>query len=45
MEEVSNFITAGFNGVISPMERVTHEVLEGWNLIILAAVLLFFFMK
>ena len=40
MEEVSNFITSGFEGVISPMERVTHEVLSGWNLIILAAVLL-----
>ena len=40
MEEVSNFITSGFGGVISPMERVTHEVLAGWNLIVLAAVLL-----
>ncbi len=40
MEEVSNFVTSGFEGVISPMERVTHEVLSGWNLIILAAVLL-----
>lgn len=40
MEEVSSFITPGFEGVISPMVRVTHEVLKGWNLIILAAVLL-----
>ena len=40
MNEVSNFITSGFEGVISPMERVTHEVLAGWNLIVLAAVLL-----
>ena len=40
MEEVSSFVTSGFEGVISPMERVTHEVLDGWNLIILAAVLL-----
>ena len=40
MSEVSSFITSGFEGVISPMERVTHEVLDGWNLIILAAVLL-----
>lgn len=40
MNEVSNFITTGFNGVISPMERVTHEVLAGWNLVVLAAVLL-----
>ncbi|MBQ3710469.1 MAG: DUF4271 domain-containing protein [Bacteroidales bacterium] len=40
MEEVSTFITPGFNEVIYPMERVTHEVLASWNLIILAAVLL-----
>ena len=40
MEEVASFITSGFEGIISPMERVTHEVLSGWNLIILAAVLL-----
>ena len=40
MEEVQSFITPGFEGVISPMERVTHEVLVGWNLIVLAAVLL-----
>ena len=36
----STFITSGFEGVISPMVRVTHEVLSGWNLIVLAAVLL-----
>ena len=40
MNEVSSFITSGFEGVISPMVRVTHEVLSGWNLIVLAAVLL-----
>ena len=40
MEELKSFVTSGFNGVISPMERVTHEVLAGWNLVILAAVLL-----
>ena len=40
MDEITTFITSGFEGVISPMERVTHEVLVGWNLIILAAVLL-----
>ena len=39
-QEVPSFITSGFNGVISPMIRVTHEVLVGWNLIILALVLL-----
>ena len=40
MNEVSSFITSGFEGVISPMTRVTHEVLSGWNLLVLAAVLL-----
>ena len=36
----STFVTSGFGGIISPMERVTHDVLDGWNLIILAAALL-----
>ena len=36
----STFITSGFEGIISPLERVTHEVLVGWNLLVLAAVLL-----
>ena len=40
MNEVSSFVTSGFNGVVSPMARITHDVLDGWNLIILAAVLL-----
>ena len=40
MEEVPSFITSDFEGVISPMERVTHEVLSGWNLAVLAIVLL-----
>ncbi len=40
MNEGTTFITSGFEGVISPMERVTHEVLVGWNLIVLAVVLL-----
>lgn len=40
MIEVSSFVTSGFGGVISPIERVTHDVMEGWNLIVLAAVLL-----
>ncbi|MCR5014023.1 MAG: DUF4271 domain-containing protein [Bacteroidales bacterium] len=39
MEE-GHFVTSGFEGVISPVVRVTHEVLAGWNLIVLAAVLL-----
>ena len=40
MNEVSGFITSGFGGLITPMERVTHEVLEEWNLIVLAVTLL-----
>ena len=40
MEGDTTFITSGFNGIISPMVRATHEVLAGWNLIVLAAVLL-----
>ena len=36
----STFITSGFEGIISPMVRVTHEVMAGWNLIILAVTLL-----
>ena len=40
MEGDTTFITSGFNGIISPMVRITHEVLMGWNLIVLAAVLL-----
>lgn len=37
---VPSFITTGFGSVISPMARVTREVLVGWNLLLLAAVLL-----
>ena len=40
MEDSTSFITQGFEGIISPMERVTHEVLAGWNLIVVAIVLL-----
>ena len=40
MDGDSTFITSGFDGIINPIVRVTHEVLSGWNLIILAAVLL-----
>ena len=36
----SRFVTSGFEGVITPLVRDTHEVLAGWNLILLAAVLL-----
>ena len=37
---VPGFITTGFEGIINPIVRVTHEVLAGWNLIVLGAVLL-----
>lgn len=40
MEDLKSFVTSGFGGVISPMVRDTHEVLEGWNLLVLALVLL-----
>ena len=40
MEDSTSFITQGFEGIVSPMERVTHEVLAGWNLIVVAIVLL-----
>ena len=37
---VPGFITTGFEGIINPIVRVTHDVLSGWNLIVLGAVLL-----
>ena len=37
---VPSFLTTGFESVINPIVRVTHEVLAGWNLIVLGAVLL-----
>lgn len=40
MNDTTSFITSGFDGVINPMPRVNYEVLTGWNLILLAAVLL-----
>lgn len=36
----NSFVTQGFEGVITPLVRDTHEILSGWNLVILAAVLL-----
>ena len=40
MDEGTTFITSGFDGVIDPIVRNTHDILAGWNLIILAVVLL-----
>ena len=37
---LTSFVTSGFDGIISPAVRTTHEVLAGWNLFVLAAVLL-----
>lgn len=34
------FITEGFNRVIEPLQRVTGDILNGWDLAILAAVLI-----
>lgn len=35
-----NFVTSGFDGIINPVPLLTHDVLMGWNLIILGLVLL-----
>lgn len=37
---VPSFITSGFGGTITPMPRVTYEVMSGWNLVLLGIVLL-----
>lgn len=37
---VPSFITTGFDGVINPLPRVSHEVMLGWNLAIMACALL-----
>ncbi len=36
----THFVTSGFEGVINPLPRVTHEALMGWNLVVLAVALL-----
>ena len=37
---VPSFITSGFNGSISPLPRMSYEILEGWNLALLGVLLL-----
>ena len=37
---VPSFITSGFGGTIVPLPRMTYDVVEGWNLILMALVLL-----
>lgn len=37
---VPSFITEGFDKVIEPIERASNNILNGWDLVILAAVLL-----
>lgn len=35
-----HFVTSGFDGVINPLPLVTHDILLGWNLLVLGFVLL-----
>lgn len=37
---VPSFITSGFGGSIVPLPRMTYEVVQGWNLVLMALVLL-----
>ena len=37
---VPSFITSGFNGTLSPLPRMTYEILQGWNLALLGLMLL-----
>ncbi len=37
---VPSFITSGFNGYITPLPRVTYDVLVGWNLLAIGIILL-----
>ena len=37
---LTHFVGSNFDGSLTPMLRVAHDVLEGWNLIIVALVLL-----
>ena len=37
---VPSFITQGFGRVVTPLPRVTYDVLQGWDLVIIALVLL-----
>ena len=37
---VPSFITSGFRGTLIPLERVSYEILQGWNLALLGLLLL-----
>ena len=37
---VPSFITSGFRGTLMPLERMTYEILQGWNLALLGLLLL-----
>ena len=37
---VPSFITSGFRGTLIPLERMSYEILEGWNLALLGLMLL-----
>ena len=37
---VPSFITEGFHGTLTPMLRMTYEILQGWNLALLGLMLL-----
>ena len=37
---VPSFITSGFHGTLTPMLRVSYEILQGWNLALLGLMLL-----
>ena len=37
---VPSFITSGFGGSLTPMPRMTYDIVQGWNLAILGIMLL-----
>ena len=37
---VPSFITSGFRGTVTPMLRMSYEILQGWNLALLGLMLL-----
>ena len=37
---VPSFITSGFDGTLTPLVRMSYEILQGWNLALLGVLLL-----
>ena len=37
---VPSFITSGFHGTLTPLVRMSYEILQGWNLALLGLMLL-----